>query len=79
MLTSEQCRAARALLNWTQNDLAERASISSVSIRAFEKGGDMRESNRKLLRLTFETDGVILIDPDHLGPGARLATANAKE
>ncbi|NEH46127.1 helix-turn-helix domain-containing protein [Rhizobium leguminosarum] len=39
------CRAARALLDWTQRDLAERTSMSAVSIRAFEKGGDMRESN----------------------------------
>ena len=28
MLSPEQCRAARALLNWTQADLAERVSIS---------------------------------------------------
>ncbi|MGO7564742.1 helix-turn-helix domain-containing protein [Rhizobium johnstonii] len=52
------CRAARALLDWTQRDLAERTSMSAVSIRAFEKGGDMRESNR-LLTLTSEAAGII--------------------
>ena len=72
MLTAEQCRAARALLGWTQNELAKRASISAVSIRAFEKGGDMRESNRKLLRLTFEREGVTIIDQNGGGPGVRL-------
>lgn len=54
MLKPPQCRAARALLDWTQAELAERAAISAVSIRAFEKGGEMRESNLRLVRLTFE-------------------------
>ena len=36
-----------------------RTSISAVSIRAFEKGGDMRESNLRLLTLTFEAAGII--------------------
>ena len=59
MLKPSQCRAARALLEWTQNDLAKRTSISAVSIRAFEKGGDMRESNLRLLKLTFEAAEII--------------------
>lgn len=58
MIHPSQCRAARALLNWTQADLAERTSISAVSIRAFERGGEMRESNLRLIRLTFEAAGV---------------------
>ena len=73
MITSEQCRAARALLNWTQADLAERVSISPVSIRAFEKGGEMRESNRKLIRLTLEKAGVTFIAENGGGAGVRLA------
>ena len=73
MITSEQCRAARALLNWTQADLAERVSISSVSIRAFEKGGEMRDSNRKLIRFTLEQAGVAFIAENGGGAGVRLA------
>lgn len=75
MLTPEQCRAARALLNWTQQELATATSISAVSIRAFEKGGDMRDSNRKLLRLSLEAAGVIFLDDGAEavgGPGVRL-------
>lgn len=68
-MTPEQCRAARALLNWTQTDLSDRVSISAVSLRAFEKGGDMRESNLKLLRLTFEAAGVALLDAGASSPG----------
>lgn len=73
MISPEQCRAARALLNWTQSDLAERVSISAVSIRAFEKGGEMRDSNLKLIRMTFEAAGVTFIPENGGGAGVRLA------
>lgn len=73
MITPEQCRAARALLDWTQKDLSERVSISAVSLRAFEKGGEMRDSNLKLLRLTFEEAGVQFIPENGGGAGVRLA------
>lgn len=73
MLTPAQCRAARALLNWTQADLADRTSISAVSLRAFEKGGEMRDSNRRLVLLTFEAAGVQFIPENGGGAGVRLA------
>ena len=69
MLKPPQCRAARALLDWTQNDLAGRTAISAVSIRAFEKGGEMRESNLRLLKLTFEAAGIIFQDEGDVSPG----------
>ncbi|MEW9617085.1 helix-turn-helix transcriptional regulator [Shinella sp. S4-D37] len=73
MVSPEQCRAARALLNWTQAELAERVSISTVSIRAFEKGGEMRDSNLKLIRMTFEAAGVTFIPENGGGAGVRLS------
>lgn len=73
MIDAEQCRAARALLNWTQADLADRTSLSAVSIRAFEKGGEMRDSNLKLLKMTFEAAGVVFIPENGGGAGVRLA------
>ena len=78
MLSPEQCRAARALLDWTQSDLAIRASLSAVSIRAFEKGREMRLSNQKLLRMTFEQAGVQFIPENGGGLGVRLAKPTAK-
>ncbi|RJG46648.1 XRE family transcriptional regulator [Mesorhizobium sp. DCY119] len=77
MISPEQCRAARALLNWTQADLASRVSISAVSIRAFEKGGEMRDSNQKLLRLTFEQAGIQFIPENGGGAGVRMARPKA--
>lgn len=77
MVSPEQCRAARALLNWTQAELAERVSISAVSIRAFEKGGEMRGSNLKLIRMTFEAAGVTFIPENGGGAGVRLSKPKA--
>ncbi|QND22979.1 hypothetical protein HB774_25330 (plasmid) [Rhizobium leguminosarum bv. viciae] len=54
--TLSRCRSAFGL---DPTGLAERTSISAVSIRAFEKGGHMRESNLRLLTLTFEAAGII--------------------
>ena len=37
-ITPAQCRAARGLLNWRQDDLAEASSINDRTIRDFEQG-----------------------------------------
>jgi transcriptional regulator with XRE-family HTH domain len=38
MLKPEQSRAARAWLNWSQEDLAGKAKVSLSTVRDFEKG-----------------------------------------
>jgi transcriptional regulator with XRE-family HTH domain len=37
-LTPEQCRIGRALLGWTQTDLAKRSGVTKPTIAAFETG-----------------------------------------
>lgn len=37
-MSSEQCRAARAWLNWTQEELARRADVGLSTVKGFEKG-----------------------------------------
>ena len=37
-LTAPHCRAARALLDWTQADLATAAAVSPGTVRGFEAG-----------------------------------------
>lgn len=71
MITAAQCRAARGLLDWTQTELARRLSMSVVTVRAFEKGGAMRASNLKLLKLIFEEAGVNFINANGGGDGVR--------
>jgi transcriptional regulator with XRE-family HTH domain len=73
MLTSEQCRAARALLDWTQAELAERAGVSRSTIRSFENGQhELHRGSAAVIRGALEAAGVVLIDPDDQGPGVRL-------
>ena len=73
MITPEQCRAARALLDWTQLDLANEAKISDFTVRNFERrNATLKESTAQLLRMIFEANGVVFIDENGGGPGARL-------
>jgi DNA-binding XRE family transcriptional regulator len=72
-LTPEQCRAARALLDWTQEELADHAEISKSTVRDFEKGrhGLQRASAAQII-LAFGRAGVMMIPPDEHGPGVRF-------
>jgi len=67
MLAPEQSRAARGWLDWSQEQLAERANVSLSTVRDFEKGRrtpirNNLEAMAKALegsgvRLLFKTDG----------------------
>jgi transcriptional regulator with XRE-family HTH domain len=77
MIDAMQCRGARALLEWTQEDLARATGLSAVTIRAFERGGDMRDSNRNLLRFAFEKAGIEFIPENGGGAGVRMRERRA--
>ena len=73
MITPAQCRAARALLEWTQENLARETKISVVTIGKFEKRrARLKDSTALLFRLAFERAGVKFIEADGGGPGVRL-------
>src|SRR5687767_13838785 len=78
-LTPGQCRAARGLIDWTQEELAERAGVSRSTVRDFEKGRhDLHRASAAVIRTALEAAGVVLITSgDGLGPGVRLV--NGKE
>jgi transcriptional regulator with XRE-family HTH domain len=75
-LTPEQCRAARAFLNWTQDDLATRAQISRSTVRGFESGHhELQRASAATIRRAFEEARIIFLDADDTcGPGVRLAS-----
>lgn len=51
-ITSAQCRMARALLNWSQPELAERCDLSVMTVSKFEKEGlDYRPEARTLEKI----------------------------
>lgn len=72
-MTSAQCRAARALLNWSQVDLATAASVSKQTLVDFERGA-RTPYDRTLaeIRRALEAAGVRFIPQNGGGPGVRL-------
>jgi len=61
-MTPEQCRAARALLGWSQKTLAARAGVSSTTIRSFEQGTRvLMPANSQAIVRAFSEAGVELI------------------
>ena len=73
MITPAQCRAARALLQWSQLDLARESEISDVTIRNFENGKtDPQKGTLVILKLTLEAAGVEFIPANGGGDGVRL-------
>lgn len=58
-LTSAQIRAARALLDWTGPELAERSGVSFSTIKRMEKSEEVvKFDSVKRVRATFEDAGV---------------------
>ena len=73
MITSAQCRAARGLLSWSQQDLADRAGVAIMTIHHFEKeGSEPRRATLEVIKRAFEKAGVEFIDENGGGPGLRL-------
>ncbi len=73
-VNAKQCRAARALLGWTLDDLSARSKISITTINHFEtEQSRTRASTIQLLRLTLEAAGIEFLE-NGSGPGLRLRT-----
>jgi DNA-binding transcriptional regulator YiaG len=71
VMDAMQCRAARGLLQWNQNELAAHAGISGTTIRNFENGvTNPNPATLVVLRQTFEKAGVEFINGDQ--PGVRM-------
>ncbi len=78
MITASQCRAARGLLDWTQQELADAARIGVATVRLFEGNAtESRQATLAVLRQALELAGVEFIDANGGGPGVRLREAPA--
>jgi len=77
-LTSAQIRAARALLRWSAEELAQQSLLSVATIRRAElteKETAMTSANDVAVRRALEAAGVEFIDENGGGPGVRLRKA----
>jgi predicted transcriptional regulator len=75
MVTTRQVKAARALLGWSQADLAYHSGISEPTVARLEStdgefGG--RQGTTAKIRHAIEAAGVEFIDENGGGPGVRL-------
>lgn len=81
MITSDQIRAARALIRWSAADLASASGIGSATIKRMEVMEGVPSGNVKTLlalKVALESAGVEFVGTPDDGPGVRLA-ANKKQ
>lgn len=72
-MNPRQSKAARALLNWSQDALASMAGVSVATLRDFERGKRTPiPQNLKALRTTLEGAGIEFIDGNGSGQGVVL-------
>lgn len=72
-LSKEQSRAARALLDWSQTQLASAANLGESTVRDFEKGRRVPSiNNLAAIRAALEAAGVEFIPENGGGAGVRL-------
>ncbi len=73
MITSRQVRAARALLYWTQETLADKAVVALTALKRLESesGLPVREDTRDQVRRALEANGIVFITSDR-GRGVML-------
>ena len=64
MITSRQTRAARALLGWTQEMLADKAKVSLTALKRMESVTGLRvfESTSDQVRRALEGEGIAFIN-----------------
>jgi transcriptional regulator with XRE-family HTH domain len=75
MITSCQIRAARALINWSALELAEKSNVGVATVRRMELAISVPSSNAQtleLIRKTLELQGIEFIGSPDDRPGVRL-------
>lgn len=78
MITPRQIRAARALLGWSQQQLADKAIVSLNAVARLEKGiVDSRVSTVLAIQKALAKAGVEFLNADQKGEGVRLKNPKA--
>jgi transcriptional regulator with XRE-family HTH domain len=63
MIDGRQIRAARALIGWGQNELADATGLSVQTIKNVEqKSHDPRSTTLNLIEMAFKDRGIIFIE-----------------
>ena len=80
MITSRQVRAARALLNWTQEMLADEALVALTALKRLESENNLpgREDTRHQVVKALEDAGIVFLDSER-GEGVMLVRGAAEK
>jgi len=72
-ITGSQCRAARALVQWPRDKVAQTAGVGIQALAAFESGaGDLDRPAIDRVRRALEEGGAVFIPENGGGLGVRL-------
>jgi transcriptional regulator with XRE-family HTH domain len=69
-----QCFIARMVLRWSARKLANVAGVSAHTVANFEGGRALKASTVAVIQHALEKAGVIFIEANDGGPGARMRT-----
>ena len=59
IINYKQCKAARALLDWSQEDLSQKAEVSKATIGDFERGArNLRIETMQKVVTVLENEGI---------------------
>ena len=75
MISGAQIRAARALLDWSAAELANKASVGLATILRFENQNDIPNSKAgtlEKLKVTLESRGIVFVGDPEKSPGVQL-------
>ena len=79
-ITPQQCRAARQLLDWKAQNLADASGVSLRAISDFETGQrDFRSGNMQSIVEAFVEAGIEFLPEGRKGEGVRLAEPRQQE
>lgn len=64
-MTPKQCRMARAALEWTVRELAEKSGVMPNTVTNLEKGRGNNSSTINAIKRVFLDTGLVSFDGDH--------------
>jgi len=75
MISSRQIKAARALLGWKGQDLADKSGVGVATLRRYEAQDGMPNANKfviKAIKTCLEEAGIIFSGDPLTDPGIKL-------
>ena len=79
MVTSRQVRAARALLGWTQELLADKALVALTALKRLESDRlSVRDATREAVRKALEDAGIVFLSSGR-GEGVMLVRQETRQ